>query len=312
MTAPTMTLDPMDELADDANEFLIRRLSKEIKDDVRKLDSNRIRYLIDLYYQTQELRITSAHRARRSAMVDEETGEIEGNPVADHLLKQVGTVENQVKALLNEWAAQEPICQWAQEVVGIGPVLSAGLAAMIDITPQHSPSMLWSYAGLNPKMVWAKGQKRPYNARLKTLCYKIGESFVKVQNREGDFYGHMYRARREYEAAKNEAGDYAKQAEHILETRNFKGDTPVKAAYTAGKLPAAHLHARARRWTVKMFLSHYWEASHLLNFGERPAKPWIISVAGHKDYVEPPHLDLITEYLEMNGPLKAGKEVANP
>jgi hypothetical protein len=62
------------------------------------------------------------------------------------------------------------VSRWAKAQVGIGPVLAAGLAAYIDITRTPTVSALWSLAGLNPTAVWGKGEKRPWNAQLKTLC----------------------------------------------------------------------------------------------------------------------------------------------
>ena len=57
----------------------------------------------------------------------------------------------------------------------------------------------------------------PYNVKLKTLCYKIGCSFIK-QNKRGSLYGQLFFKRKEYETMKNERGDYADIAEHLLKT----------------------------------------------------------------------------------------------
>jgi hypothetical protein len=57
--------------------------------------------------------------------------------------------------------------------------------------------------------VGAKGQKRPHNAKLKVLCWKIGDSFVKQQSRENDVYGKVYGERKRLELERNDAGLFA-------------------------------------------------------------------------------------------------------
>jgi len=125
---------------------------------------------------------------------------------------------------------------------------------------------------------------RPWNAALKTLCWKIGESFVKVSGNEKSFYGQLYLKRRIDEGVKNEAGDYADQAAAIMR------DHPTHAqgkTYKQGKLPDGHLHARAKRYAVKMFLAHYHEKGRKLA-GLPVPNPYPIEHLGHADKIEIP------------------------
>ena len=57
----------------------------------------------------------------------------------------------------------------------------------------------------------------------------------------------------------NEEGKFADQAANILETKNIGKDTVAYKSYSQGKLPKAHITARAMRWTEKIFLSHLFE-----------------------------------------------------
>ena len=66
-----------------------------------------------------------------------------------------------------------------------------------------------------------KGQKIVFNPDFKTLCWKIGESFVKQSNREGDVYGHLYKEKRKYYEEKNEEGGFADRAAEILKTKKL-------------------------------------------------------------------------------------------
>ena len=56
--------------------------------------------------------------------------------------------------------------------------ISAGLMANIDITKVQTAGQIQAFAGLDPTREWNKGEKRPYNARLKALCWKIGQCFI--------------------------------------------------------------------------------------------------------------------------------------
>ncbi len=105
--------------------------------------------------------------------------------------------------------------KWAMEQCGIGPVLSAGLLVHLEIEQAPTAGHLWSYAGFDPTREWKKGEKRPFNAKLKTLCFKIGESFVKVKSREQDVYGKIYKERKALEMSRNEQGLFAEQAKEM-------------------------------------------------------------------------------------------------
>lgn len=140
--------------------------------------------------------------------------------------------------------------------------------------------------------------RRPFNASLKTLCWKLGESFVKVSGNEKDVYGKIYLARKLQETEKNEAGLFAEQAAQKLEKFKIGKDTDAYAAYKAGKLPKAHLHARAKRYAVKMFLSHYHAVGFMLEFRQEPPKPFAIVHLGHAHEIKPPHWEELKALLE--------------
>lgn len=132
------------------------------------------------------------------------------------------------------------------------------------------------------------GAKRPWNANLKTLCWKIGESFVKVSGNKADFYGKLYLERKEYEQAKNEAGQLADQATEKLAKFNIGKSTEAYSWYSQGKLPPAHIHARAKRWAVKLFLAHYHHVAYRCEYGIDPPKPYVIEHMGHVHMIMPP------------------------
>lgn len=130
---------------------------------------------------------------------------------------------------------------------------------------------------------------RPFNAQLKTLCWKIGESFVKVSGNENDVYGKLYLERKAIEAERNEQGLYEDQAEAKLARFNIGKDTEAYKAYATGKLPLGHLHARAKRWAVKLFLSHWWYVAYKNHYKKEPPLPYPIAHMGHVHIIEAPN-----------------------
>ena len=59
--------------------------------------------------------------------------EPETTNVLSFFQSQVETLENQIRAALGEYAQKFVAGRWAQSIVGIGPVISAGLLCHIDI-----------------------------------------------------------------------------------------------------------------------------------------------------------------------------------
>ncbi len=167
--------------------------------------------------------------------------------------------------------------------------------------------------------------RRPWNTPLKTLCWKIGESFCKVSGNPDAFYGKLYAEYRVEEDRRNIAGEYIQQAYDKLERFKIGKDTDAHLWYAgcltsvnakdirkaesskrmgmakklAGDpgsgqpmLPPAHLFARAKRRVVKLFLSHYHHVGYMLSHdGEEPPRPWALCQGGHTHFIPPPNLD---------------------
>jgi len=209
---------------------------------------------------------------------------------------QTELLEKQVARALNLYSASKPLGQWARSIVGIGPIISAGLLAHIDIGKCETAGAIWSFAGLNPDAEWARGQKRPWNADLKKLCWKIGESFVKTSGIEGSHYGPVYAARKVQEKERNAAGVLAAQAKVKLDWFKIGKDTDAYAAYSQGKLPPAQLHARAKRYAVKLFMAHYFKVGYFLHHARKAPKPYVLEHLGHTHYLEPPNTDLVPRW----------------
>jgi hypothetical protein len=236
-----------------------------------------VRYMVDVYYQIQEFRKASCNQR--------ESTEVEPNQLVSWLSTQFYTLERQVHRALDAWTETDPASVWAKSITGIGPVISAGLAAHLDIGKAPTVGHIWNFCGLNPKIVWEKGQKRPFNLRMKVLCWKIGDSFVKFHNHPKCSYGKLYAKRKALELQRNEEGLFAAQAAETLEKKRIT-EYATRSCYEAGKLPPGRLDLRARRWAVKLFLSHWHDAAHWAAYNRAPPRPFALEhLPGHYDYI---------------------------
>lgn len=251
------------------------RLTKDIKQAAKTLSSDEARYLVDAYYQLQGDRIRSDNQVRALQASDEP------HQTIAWLAANAGLLERNIKSALDAYSDAHVVGQWSKSIVGIGPVISAGLLAHIDITKAPTVGHIWRFAGLDPTVSWNKSEKRPWNASLKTLCWKIGESFVKVGAHEDDVYGKLYLQRKAREIALNDDHAFSEQAVAKLAKFKIGKTTEARKHYEAGRLPPAHIHARAKRWTVKLFLAHWHAVAYRAHFGENAPKPYVISQLQH-------------------------------
>jgi hypothetical protein len=273
----------------------IIKLTKDLKAASITLSAQEARYLVDAYYIIQEDRKRSDSQVR--SMGDEP------HEVLAWFAEQNSILEKQIQRALDAYSASHPVGTWMRSVKGIGPVLAAGLLAHLDIYhPEVNPETgevtrvrtrtvghWWSFGGVDSSKKWEKGKKRPWNATLKTLLWKASDCFVKVSGGENPgYYGAIYRNRKAYEIGKNEAGEYAEQAKAALAAKRFGEDTEAHKHYSKGKLPPGHIDARAKRYAVKLFLSHLHDVWYRHEFKEAPPMPYPIAHLEHVHYIQPP------------------------
>ena len=263
----------------------LNKLKCDIKNAGTTLSKEEARYLVDLYYQMQEYRKASDNQVRQLQKEDNK----EPHETLAFFANNFRTLERNIKSVLQVYAESKPIGQWMLSICGIGPVISAGLMANIDITKVQTAGQIQAFAGLDPTREWNKGEKRPYNARLKTLCWKIGQCFIKVQNNEEDVYGKIFAIRKAYEIERNEKGELADQAKAKLEKYNIGKNTDAYKWYSQGKLPPAHINQRASRYAVKIFLSHLFSVWYEMEHKEKPPKPYAIAILNHAHEIPIPN-----------------------
>lgn len=250
--------------------------------------------IVGLYYSIQRLRIgasnkVSAHERHVDVLADSALVKI--------LKKDLHRIEKKAAVGLEIYAQSQPLGRWAMSHLGVGHIIAAGLLAHIDIARAPSVGKIWRFAGLDPTCVWKKGHKRPYNAVLKTLCWKLGESFKKVSSKPDAFYGQLYKRRKAFELREDAAGKHADQARARLE-KAIKARWDISPEqhkmWASGHLQPIGLDLRAMRWAVKFFLAHYHAVGRSIVCGE-DVKPWILVHGGHVDYIAPPNWPMVEE-----------------
>ena len=153
----------------------------------------------------------------------------------------------------------------------------------------RGPRQLLRITGVGTKKVsttWGALYKAimsyPWSQELKEILFRVGMQFRCVGGNGLDIppYRSVYVWRKEYEVLRNEAGVYADQAAHKIASRTFRKDRTAYGHYSEGRLPPLHIDARARRFTVKIFLVHLHQIMYYERYGKMPPRPYILDVLG--------------------------------
>lgn len=181
--------------------------------------------------------------------------------------------------------------------------------------PIQTAGQIWRFAGFDPTAVWEKGEKRPHNAALKQICYYAGESFIKGCNNPKSVFGKLFKDRKAFEWQRNLSGGNAEQCPKELAKKKFKKSSnaykwlsglvdpdwareclesgkpfPESVKVIVGKpfpmLPPAQIHARARRHSIKLFLSAWHAEAYRHEFSKEPPAPFAIASLGHAHYID--------------------------
>lgn len=245
---------------------ILRNMFRDAQSSAGLVSRGQIRYLVDTYYQMQHYRIAAHNQVRQA--VREPCEALRG------VYGAMDACEKGIRSYLGRFADSYTTGLWCRSIVGVGPVITAALLAHLDIRKARTVGHFYSFAGLNPDVKWERGRKRPWNARLRAIMYLAGECFVRTQHRAGQYYGSIYAARKKYEIDRNERGDNREQAARQLADKNIGKETECHRHLTGGKLPPAQIHARARRYAAKIFLSHVHHVMYVEYYGTEPPVPF--------------------------------------
>jgi hypothetical protein len=214
-----------------------------------------------LMRQRHTLRIVASERGKSQMDADFERT----------MMETIGldaALEDVRKTMISAGHELGPVWEWVTAIKGLGAGgLAAQLLALIDdIALCDTVSALWRYAGLGVvdghAEKNARGEKAHFNARLKGVCYNIAVSFIKAQT---PLYVDIY-----YEEKRRQ------RALHP-EPEKVNG----KNAFSD-----AHIHNRAWRKMVKIFLQHLWVTWRRAE-GLPVSEPYAQAVLHHVHIVEP-------------------------
>ena len=283
----------------------IDRLTKDVII-ASRLTVREIRYLVDAYYMIQEYRKAAGNQIRATDAASEP------HALLDWYFTQTDVLEKQLAKALDYFSQTSNTGLWLRSVKGIGPVLAANFLAHLSVEPWRCAAKregakracsgepctpacgriviqtaggFWRFAGLDPTLKWGKGERRPFNAALKTACWKASDSWVKLKGHADSYYSRVYVARKSYEVERNLAGELKTEAERALSTRPNHAQRSI---YAEGRLPDGHIDNRARRYTAKLFLSHLHYVMYEEAFEKPPPMPYAVAIAGHAHMIEPP------------------------
>lgn len=188
------------------------------------------------------------------------------------------------KKVLENYASSSRVGRWSMAQVGVGPVITAGLLAHLDITRAPTCGHFWAFAGLDPSRKWERGQKRPYNAELKQLTYHLGECIKRTHNHPDSYYGPLYEAQKEKLVKANENG---KNVERAKTFTTHSAD--VRKVLAKGMLPPNNIDRQACNWVAKMFLSHLHAVMYWDHYRKPPPRPFEIQFDGHAHEIAVPN-----------------------
>jgi hypothetical protein len=240
-------------------------------------------------------------------------------PTAGHIWRHAGLDPTcqwlgpeKTKAVVNTVATASVVSD--EQVVALSALLGRNPAKVRDLLIRGAEKAHNPTAPTGKTAVITVLSKRPHNAKLKVITWKAGQSFLKMSGNEKCLYGHIYKERKALEWERNLRGDFREQAQRDLADKKYGAETTARPWYAGDYLgidakgdpiPAtekgagtpmlspAHIDARARRYAVKLFLSHLHEVMYWVEYQDLPPAPYIFRDLKHSHYIEVPNLNVV-------------------
>lgn len=213
--------------------------------------------------------------------------DVEGKQYATQFISYAGLNDNN-----RPWLGAEKSKAIVNEIVGKSKTVTDDMVVEIAAKTKWKYEYLRDNAYDPEKKKWSKTDiikacsKVPYNKTLKSLMHNVGESFHWRCNDPDSLYGTLFSEKKVLETQKSENGDYADQAA-VCMTKVSKNTIAYKS-YKEGKLPKAHINARASRWVQKIFISHLFEEMYRVKYDKLPPRFYALEhCEGHNDEIQP-------------------------
>ena len=157
------------------------RLSDDVKQYFESLGDSKyiVRHYADMYRQSQENRINNENRVRALwQRYDLANTDHEYLLMIDVLMNRDHEAYN--KKCIDHITNGIPICRWMKSIIGIGPILSASLYSMLDVTKAPYATNFLSYCGLNDNNNPWIG-KESANSMVKEVVSDRDEEFKEIE-----------------------------------------------------------------------------------------------------------------------------------
>ncbi len=118
----------------------------------------------------------------------------------------------------------------------------------------------------------------PYNANLRAALLGFSKSIFFHSRKPECFYGQLFRWKLMREFKKNKEGKLRDAAERAYRRWRWKDTTVSYRKYLVGELSRHHIYSRCLRWTVKVFLSHYFDVAYYHEYKRLPKRPYIFDI----------------------------------
>ena len=145
----------------------LAKLNKDIKTAATVLTPQEARYLVDTFYQLQDYRKMFDNQCRQLTTTPE------GEPCGTLAFfgANFATLEKNVQTVLETYAKSQPIGQWMMSIMGIGPIIAAGIMAHVDIKKVQTAGEIHAFAGVDPNRPWLGKDK------AKTLINRLWDKY---------------------------------------------------------------------------------------------------------------------------------------
>lgn len=200
------------------------------------------------------------------------------------------------KRMILQGRAIGPVWEWLISIKGLkaGSLPAQLLAQIDDISLSPNVSSLWRFAG------WAvidgvaernrKGEKSHFNRKLKGICWNITDQFIKQRT---PIYRDIYDDEKEIQQLAHPdplCSICSELAVKGTSRRNGKSVSvwrcPVTATHKPISFTPQHLHNRALRKMIKIFLQHLWLIWRESE-GLPTNAPYVEAILGHSKIIKP-------------------------
>lgn len=226
--------------------------------------------MVNTMFTIEKLRVAAQIRQSHLALQNRQ------DPETDALLAKLQDLEGYVDGRIATMVMAHPAYPWFSRVKGIGKENIGKVVGLIDITRAPTISALWKFAGYAPVDGHAEkrvaGEKAAFNGRLRTMCWRVGGSLMKVDGKFRAYYDV------EKEKLRNRYTSVIPAAK--LPKKDGKKYEPE------GVISEGHLHNMALRKMIKLFLACLWlEWRQAVGLPIR--EPYAIGQMGHTAMILP-------------------------